>query len=163
MNPRRWAVGPDQITAGHWYFSIRCLLPVVVPSANASLWCRMNALLVKLVAHLNALVVAFPVGWCCLEMEARAEESATASCPACAQHDSGTPSDVPQNDACSCDLQQAVPARAEQLVAAAVSFALLPAIVAFPHSGGSDHNGHYSAVPARGGPPIHILKCVWRC
>ena len=130
----------------------------------------MSLLLVKAVALFSAVLLALPTGWCCGAWQAHVAPDADMrpACPACSPHLPTDPDTAPSRDGtdCTCDLQtaallkQSVRLLAGDLdgVAAAhtgpVSVWREPGerLITLPEPAGN-----------RTGPPLHVLKCVWRC
>jgi hypothetical protein len=129
----------------------------------------MSAWILKIVLLGNALLLALPPGLCCLEPARRREvKPPPTACCQTRQEGSSEPASAPARDSqvekCCCLREAVIPGQGDLTgltpLDAAASFALPafdpPRLVAL--SAGVD--AYLLADP---GPPLHVLKCVWRC
>lgn len=133
----------------------------------------MNLLPVKAVALLSAVLLALPVGWCCGEWQPqdRADAASHSACLACSQHfpaDANSAPSKPRTD-CTCDLQTAALLKQSVRVLAGDLDGLdgVAAVHTGPVSVWREPGERLITLPepagSRAGPPLHVLKCVWRC
>ena len=128
----------------------------------------------KFLALFSAALFCLPAGWCCLagtsaecctQVEGPQADAPT-RCPHCLadegtrQDDTNLPPSGPSKPCC-CEAHPVVPAKGVEPVAVDA----LPAFVAFDPElrDVSVAAPPEARLPADEGPPLYVLKCVWRC
>ena len=130
----------------------------------------MSLLLVKAVALSSAVLLTLPTGWCCGAWQAQmaADADTRPACPACSRHVPADADSAPSKDGtdCTCELQMAALLK-QSVRALAGDLDDVVAAHAGPVPVWREAGERPVILPepagSRAGPPVHVLKCVWRC
>jgi len=130
----------------------------------------MNSILHPILSIAYSILLALPPGWCCgvmLQTEGQAKQPAGESSQAACCQKKHVPADesqhVPAPQAvCCCDRTAIAPEKAIP-PAISVDFAFPAILDVAAEMSDSYITWNLVELPYQSGPPLRVLRCVWRC